>query len=303
MTRREMEESPGDRAGEPALEVLLEGALGGDEEALSGLLALLESRYGRRILANLRRFRRQARTQTLEDVVQDSYIELVRRIREGELADLPAGDREGIVRYFQRLCDGRLANAVRARKSPVLARRKPPVPESLEDSRSVVPGEEDAFLARERRRALLAQALERLEPDERAVLERVLAGVPYAEIARELGKSEGALWLVVHHAKRKLLVDIASRSLTAKLELERRQEERNRVLSPEEVKEAVRRLPPELREAVTHVHLEGRPVEELARRLGERGMEKARVRLKMAYRSLAGRLHRPFPETFGKLGR
>jgi len=287
---------------EPALNVLLEHALGGDDKALSALLALLKSKYGKRILGNLRRFRKQARTQTLEDVMQDSFIELMGRIRGGELGDLPGAEKDSLVRYFQWICDGRLANVVRARKSPVFARNKPEVPDTVMDEKASVPGD-DAEPPVERHRALLGSAIKRLDPTERLVLERFLAGVPYADIAKEVGKSEQALWLVVHHAKQKLLLDIAPGSPTAKVQLRRLEEARNRVPSLDEVRSVVEALPVELRQAVSLVHLEGGTLDQLARKLGDRGFEKAQARLKTAYRSLSGKLRLPFPETFEKIAR
>jgi RNA polymerase sigma factor (sigma-70 family) len=296
------EEAGHQTAREPALSVLLERALGGDDQALAALLGVLRSKYGRRILGNLRRFRRQAHTQTLEDVLQDSMIELLRRVREGELGDLPGQEQDAIVRYFQWICDGKLANAVRARKSPIFARNKPEVPETVRDQKAVVPGE-DPEEAEERHRALLGSAIRRLDSTERVILERFLSGVPYSEIAKEVGKSEQALWLVVHHAKRKLLLDIAPGSPTAKLQLERLEEARRRVPTLKEVRGAVEGLPPELRRAVSVVHLDGGSLDQLARELGDRGYDKAQARLKTAYRSLAGKLRVPFPDTFEKLPR
>ncbi len=285
---------------EPALGVLLEQALGGDDQALAALLGLLKSKYGRRILGSLRRFRKQAHTQTLEDVMQDSFIELMRRIREGELGDLPGGEQDAIVRYFQWICDGRLANVMEVRKSPVLARHKAELPDTVLDEKASIPGD-DAQTPEERHRALLGSAIKRLGGTERLVLERFLSGVPYAEIAKEVGKSEQALWLVVHHAKRKLLLDIAPGSPTAKVQLRRLEEARHRVPSRSELRSAVDALPVELRQAVSLVHLEGGTLDQLARKLGERGYEKAQARLKTAYRSLSGKLRLPFPETFEKV--
>lgn len=287
---------------EPALGFLLEHALGGDDQALSTLLALLKSKYGKKILNHLRSFRRQARTQTLEDVMQDSFIELVRRIKEGQLGDLPDGEQDAIVKYFQWLCDGRLANVVAARKSPVLARNKPEVPDSVMDERAVIPGD-DGEARGDRHRALLGSAIQRLDHTERLVLEQVLAGVPYGDIATAVGKSERAIWLLVHHAKRKLLLDIAPGSPTAKMHLRKTEEAKSRIPTLAEVRGVVEGLPKELRQAVSLVHLEGGSIDQLARLLGDRGYDKAQARLKTAYRSLSGKLRLPFPETFEKIAR
>ena len=97
-----------------ALDVLLEQALRGDEQALHILIELLQTEHYRRFIASLKRLATSAHTQTIEDVVQESLIGLIEKIRAGELRDLSPGDRADFLGYFQRILDGALRNAVRA---------------------------------------------------------------------------------------------------------------------------------------------------------------------------------------------
>ena len=67
-----------------------------------------------------------------------------------------------------------------------------------------------------------------------------------------------------------------------------------------EIEAAIAILPPTIKEAAVFVHVERRSVDEFARKLGDRGYEKAQARLTQAYRSLSGRMKVPFPEAFEK---
>jgi RNA polymerase sigma factor (sigma-70 family) len=278
------------------LDLLLERALRGDEEALGALLALLGTRHYRRVINSLRRLRSDAHTATLEDVFQDSVVKLVERIRSGELSELSPAERPGLLKYFQTLCDGRLRDTLKPRKSPVLARRKEPLPPDLPDKR-VPEGPKTEHLR------LLESALRRLEPAEEELLRKYLAGVPYKEIARQTGKSENALMKAVSNAKRKILADILPKSQTARLNIDKTRGRGKKPPGAEEILRAVRALPPELKEAIQFVHFEGGTPERLAARLGDRGLEKVRARLTQGYRRLAGTLGVPFPDSFSELER
>ena len=285
---------------EPAFGILLERSMQGDEEGTEALFSLLDSQYGQKVLARLRHSRSQAHTQTIEDVMQDSLVELLRRIREGELKDLSTEKKDAVATYFQKLCDGKLANVVRGRVDPLFARNKLQVPNTVIDEQAEIPGDSDTRQSRHQR--LLNSAVVRLGDEEQRVMELYRAGVPLADIAKDLGKTEGAVQFLVFDAKRRLLLDIASTSPTAKQELHRSEERRNRVPTREEVEKVVKVLPPELKQAVTFIHLDGGTAEQLAQNLGQRGREKVATRLKTAYRSLSGRMRLPFPETFEKMG-
>ena len=65
-----------------------------------------------------------------------------------------------------------------------------------------------------------------------------------------------------------------------------------------EILEALEELPVEAQAAIDFVHVKGRSIVELARSLGDRGLEKAQARLELGYESLACKLDIPFPESF-----
>lgn len=281
-----------------ALSVLLERSLQGDPEALNLLITLLQTKYYKRFTVSLKRLDTPAHTQTIEDVVQDSVIRLMEKIRAGELDDLKPEDRKNFLKYFQRVCDGGLRNAIRARKSPVLDRNKPPVPEEVIDANARIPGEE----RHTEHLVLMHEAMARLDPENARILKLYTEGIPYQEIARITGKRKDNLKNIVLRAREALFEDIAPRSATAQLNYEKEQKKEKRWPTRTEIEEAVSILPPEIKEAVVFVHLEHRTIDELARKLGDRGYDKAQARLKQAYRSLSGGLKASFPEAFEKAG-
>ena len=283
-----------------ALGFLLDQALRGDHQALYALISLIKTRHYAKIIGGLRRFRRGARTQTLEDIFQDSIIELMEKIRSGSLADLSPQERSDILKYFEIRCDRKLRDHARPRQDPVFSRDKAKVPVQILDPNAPIPGDERKT---EEHRRLLETAILRLGPSVRKVLELYLRGVPYSEIARETGKSENAVMSVVSHAKETLIQDIVPRSPTAKIQYERERAMDSKPLTADEVRRVVDLLPVETRDAVRHVHYEGGTVESLISRLGDRGKEKAPARLKMGYEILSARLRgAPFPETFKEIG-
>jgi RNA polymerase sigma factor (sigma-70 family) len=285
----------GPDGGAEAMGALLERALQGDGAALGVLITLLKTQHYRRIIGSMRKVRCQANTATLEDVFQDSVIQLVERVKSGELRDLPEESRRDVLKVFQQLCDRKLQSVYKPRRSPVNDRRKGEVPESVVDGKVSIPGEGRPT---EQHRNLLESALRRLDPFERQILVKYLDGQSYAEIARETGKSEAYLMNVVSRAKKDILFDILPRSATARLKYEKEETARFRTPSREELRAAVDQLPLELREAVVHVHYEKRDLGLLAQKLGPGGAQKAKTRIHQAYRTLSGRLKAPFPKTF-----
>lgn len=292
--------APGLGADQEALGALLERSLRGDLQALEVLITLLRTRHYKRILDRLHHSRRKAGTQTLEDAFQDTVLHLVERIRSGELRDLGEKDRGNVLGYIFKLCDRRVADLRRPRVSPANARDKSDVPSDLIDSKAVIPGE---MPTTERHRRHLASAMARLDPLERRVLECHLAGVPYRAISEETGKSEAHLAVIIARIKEQLIQDIVPRSPTAKLKYEEERQAALRTPTAEEVKAAVEKLPPELKRAVVAVHYEGKTVQDLAALLGDRGSEKALVRLKQACRILSTNLKAEFPKAFQELSK
>jgi len=281
--------------GAEVMGALLERALQGDGAALDVLITLLKTQHYRRIIRSMRKVRWQANTATLEDVFQDSVIQLVERVKSGELRDLPEESRRDVLKFFQQLCDRKLQSVYKPRRSPVNDRRKGEVPENVVDGNVPIPGENKPT---EQHRRLLESALRRLDPFERHVLSKYLDGHSYAEIAHETGKSEDALDCLIRRVKKAILFDILPRSATARLKYEEEEATRSRKPTRDEIRAVVDLLPPELREVVLHVHYEKRDIDELARTLGPQGSQKVQTRIKQAYRTLSGRLKAPFPKTF-----
>jgi RNA polymerase sigma factor (sigma-70 family) len=275
-------------------EALLGRALSGDAEAAHWLVALFQSQYHKRITGRMKSLYTGAHTQTIEDVFQDTIIRLMERLKAGELKDLPPEDRQDILKYFQRLCDGRLRDAVRVRISPALSRRKEEVPEEIEDENVPIPGES----RNTEHLALVQDAIGRLDPQDAQVLRKYLEGMSFDEIGRETGRTVDALKMLVVRLKKALQVDIAPRSATANLKYEEDVAKARRWPRRSEIEAAIARLPPTIKEAAVFVHLEHHSIEEFAKKLGDQGFDKAQARLKQAYRTLSGKLKVAFPEAF-----
>ncbi|HLY73345.1 MAG TPA: sigma-70 family RNA polymerase sigma factor [Planctomycetota bacterium] len=277
-------------------EILLRRALAGEAEAAHWLVTLLQSECYRDITGKMGYLKTGAHTATIDDVFQDTLIRFMERLKSGELKDLAPEDRKDIQQYFQRLCDGRLRDALHARKSPLLARHKEEVPLDLVDKNARIPGD-----ARQTEHlALVHSAISRLDPEHATILRRVLAGMPYEEIATETGRTIPAIKCLMQRIKEDLQADIAPRSATARLKYEEEKAKERQWPSRSVIEAAIAVLPPEIKEAAVFLHVERRSLDEFARKLGDRGYEKAQARLKQAYRSLSGRMKVPFPEAFEK---
>lgn len=278
-----------------ALGTLLERSLGGDGAALEVLVALLRTRHYKTLLDRLHRTRKQASTQTLEDAFQDSILQLVDKVKSGELRDLPEERREDVLGYFFKLCDRRIADLHRPRLSPVLAMEKEDVPTDLIDSNARIPGD---HVTTDRHRDLLRSAVLRLGPEDRLVLEEYLKGASHKEIAEQVGKKACDVANQIARLKQRLLLDIAPRSATARLKYEAERATPLRKPSREELKAAVEQLPLELAEAVRAIHFEKITFETFAKSLKSHGDRKAASRLKQAYRLLSTKLRADFPSAF-----
>lgn len=278
-------------------EMLLGRALSGDPEAAHCLVTLLQSEYHDRITGRMKSLHTGAHTQTIEDVFQDTTIRLMERLKAGELRDLPPEARQDILKYFQRVCDGKLRDVVRVRVSPLRSRKMEEVPEDIVDDQVPIPGES----RQTEHLALVNDAIARLDPTHARVLRMHLDKMSHEEIARETGRTAIAIKFLVVRAKQALQEDIVPRSATARLKYEEMVEKARRWPSRREIEAAISSaLPPEIEASVVFVHLKHGTVDELARTLGDRGCEKAQAQLKLAYRTLSGRLKVPFPEAFEK---
>ena len=71
--------------------------------------------------------------------------------------------------------------------------------------------------------------------------------------------------------------------------------------APGEIRAAIDDLPIDTQRAIEFVHVKGGSIEQLAKSLGPRGIEKAQARLKRGYESLSLKLDLPFPDSFSLL--
>ncbi len=158
----------------------------GDGEALARVVAL----YQERLLARIRLMLGPEARGCVEsgDVLQDVFSEAIRSLRAGDLRDERA-----FLRWVTAIARHQIIDEVRRRRE-----------ESLEalSSELVAGGPSGpASLTAEERGQRLIEALETLEPVRQRVVElRALEGLAWSEIARALGRSEGALRKLYHRA-------------------------------------------------------------------------------------------------------
>lgn len=294
------------------LDETFESALRGDAKALEMLLTLLKTRYGNLIFRKLRVHRGRSHTATMEDIFQESMVELIEQIKSGALAELEESERRDLVGYFQSLCDRRLENLRKARLDPLFDRNKSSVPFDLSRDKRIgekvpIPGDGRKTERLQRHQGLLQNGIARLDPFDRLVLERHLAGVPYALISKETGTKVSTLESLVSRIKHSLAERILHQSPTARIH-QRGDESsapgtssRSLLPTPQEIREAIRGLPVDTQRAIEFIHLKGGTVEQLAKSLGARGVEKAQARLKKGYESLSLKLEVSFPDSFSLL--
>ncbi len=150
--------------------------------------------------------------------------------------------------------------------------------------------------------ALMAEAARQLSPENFAIYQMHLDQVPIKEIALRTGKKEETLRNTLVRIREQLQEYIVPKSQTAEFNYRKQQILAKRRPSWERILDAISVLPPTIEEAIRYVHLEKHSPEELARKLGDRGVEKANARLKQGYMTLSGQLKYPFPEAFSKVG-
>ena len=129
----------GDLADESALNVLLDQAILGDAEAAEHLVTLLSTKNYQRVLDRLEALKTAAGRPTLQDIFQDSIIELTQSLKSGGLKDLAEKDRQNVLYYFQNLCRDNLKNLLHRRKSPLLKHHLAELPEGLADPNAKIP--------------------------------------------------------------------------------------------------------------------------------------------------------------------
>lgn len=150
--------------------------------------------------------------------------------------------------------------------------------------------------------ALIAEAARQLSPENFAIYQMQLDGLSFKEMALKTGKKEETLRNAVVRIREQLRDYIVPKSQTAEFNYRKQQILAKRLPSWERILDAISALPPTIEEAIRFVHLEKHSLEELARKLGDRGLEKAEARIEQGYRSLSGQLKYPFPEAFSKVG-
>lgn len=287
-----LNEDPEKVANEQPLEYLFDRALRGDAEALEHFFTLMEANR-EMVVGRMQGLGTGAQTDTVEEVFQNTVVDLWHCLEAGTVPNLREEDRKDILKYFQRRCDGRLRDYVRPRLSPALARHKPPVPEQVPDLNARIPGEQ----RHTEHLALIDDAARRLSPENAEILRMFRSGMSYKEMARLTGKKEETLRNAIVRIREQLQQDIIPRSQTAELHFRR-----EHLPSWKSIQGAIADLPPEIHEAICFVHMETHSVDDLARRLGDRGFEKAKARLTQGYRTLTGKLGFPFPDAFTMLG-
>lgn len=289
------------------LEETFENALRGDGQALEVLLTLIKSKYGNLILSKLRHHRGRSQTATIEDIFQQSMVDLMDQIKAGALSDLKESERRDVVGYFQSLCDRKLENHRKQRLDPLYAHDKEVMPEHIRENKRIgteayIPGDEHKSDKALRHHELLREAKEMLSPSDRNIFDRYLAGVPYAEISQLTGVKVPTLESLVTRIKQKIAERILEQSPTARLHHGLpEQPTKSLVPTAAEIRGAIEDLPRDTQDAITFVHLAGGTVEKLAKKLGDRGLEKAQARLKRGYESLQIKLDLPFPDSFSIL--
>ncbi|MEO1007342.1 MAG: RNA polymerase sigma factor [Planctomycetota bacterium] len=211
------ESQPGDagprrpRAGDPhadAAEALLARALRGDRgalvDALEGLAGPLRARLDARIPAVLRT------TIEADDVLQVTYIEVV-----GRIGQFREGGARGFRAWVTRIAENNLLDAIRAAqaaKRPDPARRAHASPNASDSAVTLIEQISGAsrttpsrFAARDEAVVMMERMLSTLPGDyARVIREYDLAGRPVEEVARAMGRSVGAVYMLRSRAHDRL---------------------------------------------------------------------------------------------------
>jgi RNA polymerase sigma-70 factor (ECF subfamily) len=175
----------------------LAAARRGDAAALGRLLDGFRP-YLRMLVQAVRRHGLEARFGD-SDLIQDTLLEAAR-----DFVDFRGNAIAEFAGWLRRIAVRRVRRAFRDHLGA--ARRDAGRERSLDDAPEPAVGETpSAELLRLEESALLAEALERLPEDMRQVLlARHFEDVPYAELARRTGRSEGALRVLYTRALRRL---------------------------------------------------------------------------------------------------
>jgi len=158
----------------------------GEAEALARVVA----HYEERLLARIRLMMGpEARSCVASgDVLQDVFSEAIRGLRAGDLRDERA-----FLRWVTAIARNHIVDEVRRRREESL--------EALSSELAAGEPSATAHLSAEEARQRLIEILERLDAVRQRVVElRALEGLSWAEVARALGRSEGAVRKLYHRA-------------------------------------------------------------------------------------------------------
>lgn len=199
------------------LDAVLERAVGGDRDALIDLLERLGPRVRGRIATKISPHHRSAIDE--DDVMQVTYLEAVTR-----LASFRGGGASGFLAWLSRLAENNLVDAVRmieADKRPnpkkrVRAARVSPETDSMVALIELVgvtsSAPSDGAAHSEVKRALDA-VFARMPPDYAQVIMMYdLQGQSAAAVAAEMGRSEGAVYMLRARAHDRLRDELPSES-------------------------------------------------------------------------------------------
>jgi RNA polymerase sigma factor (sigma-70 family) len=267
-----------------------------DDQALAALVSLLGApRYFGRIKAYLEGIP-GAHTATREDVIQETFLRFMERVRSGRIAEVPPD----VLKYVQVLATYGLRDRVRTN-----AEAKVQPGNSFTDEIRNTPDRKLAGPVTEvdlrDHRKLLDEALDELPPGDREVLLLSHENRTYREIAERVGKSVEAVRKVAKRSEARVLEKLIRKSPSLAAFY------REKIAAPErpaptleELRKAVDTLPPELRSVLVALHVENVSFDDLVRTLGR---EKAEARRDAGYEMLSlqfGGL--PFPETLNAAG-
>jgi DNA-directed RNA polymerase specialized sigma24 family protein len=277
-----------------------EAALRGDREALGNLLSILKTRYGQSCFTPLRSHRGDARPSGPAPSFQPTVSEFLEEIKGRATHELSEPERGEVLRFFTSFCD---RNLDQHRKGSALLRPPTdaarPASEPRRNPATSVPSALSA--KREEHWRLLQGEISALDAFDRLILERYLAGVSLSNMAKETGRKVAALEIHITRIKQRIADRLALQSsITGTRTDPPPLPDREASCAPrrQEILRALEDLPVEAQAAIDFVHIKGRTIVDLARTLGDRGLEKAQARLELGYESLARRLDIPFPESF-----
>ena len=263
-----------------------------DDQALIALVSLLGTpRYFRRIKGYLSSIP-GARTETREDVIQETFIRFMDRVRSGQLAEVPTD----VVRYVAVLASYNLRDRLRTKQAhPELPDFQGFTTEIQNVADLKLRGPLTELDLRDHRKGL-DEALSELPIEDREILLLSHEDRTYREIAEQVGKSEEAVRKVAKRSEARVLEKLIRKSPA--LATKYREESGGQACplpSADELRKAVGTLPSELRTVLAALHFEKKSFDELA---GALGREKAEARRDAGYEMLSMQFSGlPFPQT------